>query len=150
MTQTISFRDFAKIKKMAQIVAPLVDKKKRVLQKIEALNKEIEELNIEIAGMETGIKSKYNYSTEDLVVRTVTPQVREDGTPILDEKTGKQKTKTTWEPADIVKYDEEARHYVIKAPELKELPEEISVEIPDDSTTAVPFKSEDSDNPLDI
>lgn len=116
-TKVISVRDFASIKKMAQIVNPLVSKKRTIMKKIAALTAEIEGpegLNIQIAGMEAGIKAKFlGLGTEQLVRKVVSPAVREDGTPILDAKTGKQLTKTTYEPTDVLKYDKEHNNYIL-------------------------------------
>ena len=116
-TKVISVRDFASIKKMAQIVNPLVSKKRTIMKKIAALTAEVEGpegLNIQIAGMEAGIKAKFlGLGTEQLVRKVVSPAVREDGTPILDAKTGKQLTKTTYEPTDVLKYDKEHNNYIL-------------------------------------
>ena len=116
-TKVISTRDFSAIKKMAQIVNPLVSKKNTILKKVAALMEEIEGpdgLDVQIAGMEAGIKAKFlGLGTEQLVKKVVTPAVREDGTPVLDAKTGKQLTKTTWEPLECLVYDKENNNYVL-------------------------------------
>ena len=116
-TKVISTHDFSSIKKMAQIVNPLVSKKAAKLKKIAALKEEIEGpegLNVQIAGMEAGIKARFlGLGTEQLVRKVVTPAVREDGTPVLDAKTGKQLTKTTWEPLDCLVYNAEKNNYTL-------------------------------------
>lgn len=116
-TKVISIHDFSSIKKMAQIVNPLVSKKAAKLKKIAALKEEIEGpegLNVQIAGMEAGIKARFlGLGTEQLVRKVVTPAVREDGTPVLDAKTGKQLTKTTWEPLDCLVYNAEKNNYTL-------------------------------------
>ena len=116
-TKVISTRDFSAIKKMAQIVNPLVSKKNTILKKIAALTEEIEGpegLDVQIAGMEAGIKAKFlGLGTEQLVKKVVTPAVREDGTPVLDAKTGKQLTKTTWEPLECLVYNEADNNYIL-------------------------------------
>ena len=116
-TKVISTHDFSSIKKMAQIVNPLVSKKAAKLKKIAALKEEIEGpegLNVQIAGMEAGIKARFlGLGTEQLVRKVVTPAVREDGTPVLDAKTGKQLTKTTWEPLDCLVYNTEKNNYTL-------------------------------------
>ena len=133
-TKVISVRDFASIKKMAQIVNPLVSKKKTIMKKIAALTAEIEGpegLDIQIAGMEAGIKAKFlGLGTEQLVRKVVSPAVREDGTPILDAKTGKQLTKTTYEPTDVLKYDKEHNNYILTV-----IDEEGQSIVEDDDTT---------------
>lgn len=128
-TKVISTRDFSAIKKMAQIVNPLVSKKNTILKKIAALTEEIEGpdgLDVQIAGMEAGIKAKFlGLGTEQLVKKVVTPAVREDGTPVLDAKTGKQLTKTTWEPLECLVYNEADNNYILT---VKEEEDNISIE----------------------
>ena len=120
-TKVISTRDFSAIKKMAQIVNPLVSKKNTILKKVAALMEEIEDpdgLDVQIAGMEAGIKAKFlGLGTEQLVKKVVTPAVREDGTPVLDAKTGKQLTKTTWEPLSCLVYNEANNNYTLTVEE---------------------------------
>lgn len=120
-TKVISTRDFSALKKMAQIVNPLVSKKNSILKKIAALTEEIEGpegLDAQIAGMEAGIKAKFlGLGTEQLVKKVITPAVREDGTPVLDAKTGKQLTKTTWEPLECLKYNEDNNNYILTVEE---------------------------------
>lgn len=116
-TKVISVRDWASIKKMAQIVNPLVSKKNNILKKIDTLMNEIEGpggLNEQIAGMEAGIKARFlGLGTEQLVKKVVIPYVREDGTPVLDAKTGKQLTRTTYEPLECLVYNKENNNYVL-------------------------------------
>lgn len=116
-TKVISVRDWASIKKMAQIVNPLVSKKNNILKKIDTLMNEIEGpggLNEQIAGMEAGIKARFlGLGTEQLVKKVITPYVREDGTPVLDAKTGKQLTRTTYEPLECLVYNKENNNYVL-------------------------------------
>ena len=123
-TKVISTHDFSSIKKMAQIVNPLVSKKNNILKKIAALKEEIEGpegLNVQIAGMEAGIKARFlGLGTEQLVRNVLTPAVREDGTPVLDAKTGKQLTKTTWEPLDCFVYNAEKNNYTLTIEEEDE------------------------------
>ena len=120
-TKVISTRDFSAIKKMAQIVNPLVSKKNTILKKVAALMEEIEGpdgLDVQIAGMEAGIKAKFlGLGTEQLVKKVITPAVREDGTPVLDAKTGKQLTKTTWEPLSCLVYNEANNNYTLTVEE---------------------------------
>lgn len=116
-TKVISVRDWASIKKMAQIVNPLVSKKNNILKKIDTLMNEIEGpggLNEQIAGMEAGVKARFlGLGTEQLVKKVTTPYVREDGTPVLDAKTGKQLTRTTYEPLECLVYNKENNNYVL-------------------------------------
>lgn len=124
MKVTVSIRDVAALKKMAQIVNPLVSKKANILKKIDSLKEEIEGpagLNVQIAGMEVGIKAKFGgYGTEDLIKKVVSPAVHEDGTPVLDAKTGKQLTKTAWVPTELLEFDEENKCYTLTLPDATE------------------------------
>ena len=154
-TKVISTRDFSAIKKMAQIVNPLVSKKNTILKKVAALMEEIEGpdgLDVQIAGMEAGIKAKFlGLGTEQLVKKVVTPAVREDGTPVLDAKTGKQLTKTTWEPLSCLVYNEANNNYTLTVEEGGDgvtAETEVPAEIANDAKVApeVEQSAEESDN----
>ena len=155
-TKVISHRDFSAIKKMAQIVNPLVSKKNSILKKVAALMEEIEGpegLDIQIAGMEAGIKAKFlGLGTEQLVRKIVTPAVREDGTPVLDAKTGKQLTKTTWEPLECLVYNEENNNYTLTvAEEGDDITAEPEVTNCEESTSEVVQPVEEiDDNPFNF
>ena len=159
-TKVISTRDFSAIKKMAQIVNPLVSKKNTILKKVAALMEEIEGpdgLNVQIAGMEAGIKAKFlGLGTEQLVKKVVTPAVREDGTPVLDAKTGKQLTKTTWEPLSCLAYNEADNNYTLTVEEDEDTAEEdkdieAAHEILGDAAPEVEHLAEESDdNPFNF
>ena len=155
-TKVISTRDFSAIKKMAQIVNPLVSKKNTILKKIAALMEEIEGpdgLDVQIAGMEAGIKAKFlGLGTEQLVKKVVTPAVREDGTPVLDAKTGKQLTKTTWEPLECLVYNEENNNYTLTvAEEGDDITAELEVTSCEESTLEVEKSTEEiDDNPFNF
>lgn len=159
-TKVISTRDFSAIKKMAQIVNPLVSKKNSILKKVAALMEEIEGpdgLDVQIAGMEAGIKAKFlGLGTEQLVKKVVTPAIREDGTPILDAKTGKQLTKTTWEPLSCLVYNEADNNYTLIVEEDEDTAEEdkdieAAYEILGDVAPKVEHPAEESDdNPFNF
>ena len=159
-TKVISTRDFSAIKKMAQIVNPLVSKKNSILKKVAALMEEIEGpdgLDVQIAGMEAGIKAKFlGLGTEQLVKKVVTPAIREDGTPILDAKTGKQLTKTTWEPLSCLVYNEADNNYTLTVEEDEDTAEEdkdieAAHEILGDAAPEVEHLAEESDdNPFNF
>ena len=159
-TKVISTRDFSAIKKMAQIVNPLVSKKNTILKKVAALMEEIEGpdgLDVQIAGMEAGIKAKFlGLGTEQLVKKVVTPAVREDGTPVLDAKTGKQLTKTTWEPLSCLVYNEANNNYTLTVEEDGDgvtTETEVPAEIANDAEAAPEVKQsteESDDNPFNF
>ena len=159
-TKVISTRDFSAIKKMAQIVNPLVSKKNTILKKVAALMEEIEGpdgLDVQIAGMEAGIKAKFlGLGTEQLVKKVVTPAVREDGTPVLDAKTGKQLTKTTWEPLSCLVYNEANNNYTLTVEEDGDgvtAETEVPAEIANDAKVAPEVEQsaeESDDNPFNF
>ena len=159
-TKVISTRDFSAIKKMAQIVNPLVSKKNTILKKVAALMEEIEGpdgLDVQIAGMEAGIKAKFlGLGTEQLVKKVVTPAVREDGTPVLDAKTGKQLTKTTWEPLSCLVYNESNNNYTLTVEEDGDgvtAETEVPVETANDAEVAPEVEhpvEESDDNPFNF
>ena len=159
-TKVISTRDFSAIKKMAQIVNPLVSKKNTILRKVAALMEEIEGpdgLDVQIAGMEAGIKAKFlGLGTEQLVKKVVTPAVREDGTPVLDAKTGKQLPKTTWEPLSCLVYNEANNNYTLTIEEdgdgvtaETEVPAEIANDVEVAPEVEHPVEESD-DNPFNF
>ena len=159
-TKVISTRDFSAIKKMAQIVNPLVSKKNTILKKVAALMEEIEGpdgLDVQIAGMEAGIKAKFlGLGTEQLVKKVVTPAVREDGTPVLDAKTGKQLTKTTWEPLSCLVYNEANNNYTLTVGEDGDgvtAETEVSAELSNNAEVAPEVEhpvEESDDNPFNF
>ena len=131
MEKIISTRDFADIKRMAQIVNPKVSRKNTLLKQKAKIDAEIAELNEAISLLEGGIKCKFlGLGPEQLVKKVVSPAVREDGTPYIDAKTGKQLTKTTWEPLPCLVYNEEKNNYTLTVEESN------NVEIPAETPSA--------------
>ena len=131
MEKIISTRDFADIKRMAQIVNPKVSRKTTLLKQKDKIDTEIAELNKAIFLLESGIKCKFlGLGTEQLVKKVVSPAVREDGTPYIDAKTGKQLTKTTWEPLPCLVYNEEKNNYTLTVEESN------NVEVPAETSSA--------------
>ena len=156
-TKVISTRDFSAIKKMAQIVNPLVSKKNTILKKVAALMNEIEGpdgLDVQIAGMEAGIKAKFlGLGTEQLVKKVVTPAVREDGTPVLDAKTGKQLTKTTYEPLACLVYNKADNNYTLTVAEEEDNDSENFVESAHEAEASPKVEQsteESNDNPFNF
>lgn len=128
--KTISVRQMATIKRVAQNVNPLVIKKNKIAAKIEELKAEYEDLNNEIAGHEMGIKALTGgYISEDLVIKKVedSGKVDKDGKPIKV---------TKYEPReDILSFDEENNVYIINEPVA---PQETECEN-DENTNVEPF-----------
>lgn len=70
--KTITIRQFASVKRVAQNVNPLVTKKQKLMEKIKDLTSEISLLSQEIEGHEMGIKAiTGGYTSEDLVIKKV-------------------------------------------------------------------------------
>lgn len=85
MNKTLTVRQMATIKRVAQNVNPLVIKKNKIAAKIEELKAEYDSLNEEIEGHEMGIKALTGgLISEYLVVKKVedTGKVDKNGAPI--------------------------------------------------------------------
>lgn len=108
MNKTLTVRQFAGVKRIAQNVNPLVVKKNKIAAKIDELNTEYNALTEEIEGHEMGVKALTGgLTSEDLVVKKVedTGKVDKDGKPVKV---------TKYEPkAGVVMFNEEANVYDI-------------------------------------
>lgn len=108
MNKTLTVRQFAGVKRIAQNVNPLVVKKNKIAAKIDELNAEYNTLTEEIEGHEMGVKALTGgLTSEDLVVKKVedTGKVDKDGKPVKV---------TKYEPkAGVVMFNEEANVYDI-------------------------------------
>ena len=106
--KTLTVRQFAGVKRIAQNVNPLVVKKSKIAAKIDELNAEYNALTEEIEGHEMGVKALTGgLTSEDLVVKKVenTGKVDKDGKPV---KVTKYEPKT-----GVVVFNEEANVYEI-------------------------------------
>ena len=112
MNKTLTVRQFASVKRIAQNVNPLVVKKNKIAAKIDELNAEYNALTEEIEGHEMGVKALTGgLTSEDLVVKKVedTGKVDKDGKPVKV---------TKYEPkAGIMVFNEEANVYEIHVEE---------------------------------
>lgn len=142
VVKTLTVRQFATIKRVAQNVNPLVVKKNKIAAKINELNAEYNALTEEIEGHEMGIKSLTGgFISEDLVIKKVedTGKVDKNGCPV--------KT-TKYEPKEgIVVFNEETNMYEIhtEEPEVEDaIPEAV-----DDSEKVSEVEVKDNEqNPL--
>lgn len=129
MNKTLTVRQFATVKRVAQNVNPLVVKKNKIAAKINELNAEYNALTEEIEGHEMGIKALTGgYISEDLVVKRVedTGKVDKEGKPIKV---------TKYEPKEgVVVFNEEANVYEIHTEEPEV--EEVAFEEVDDTEKA--------------
>lgn len=111
MSKTLTTRQFATIKRVAQNVNPLVIKKGKIIDKIAKLEEEFKALCEEIEGHEMGIKAiTGGYTSENLVIKKVedTGKTDKDGNPVKV---------TKYEPnPDKVYYNEELNVYNIIEP----------------------------------
>lgn len=135
--KTISIRQFASVKRIAQNVSPLVVKKNKIAAKIDELNAEYNALIGEIEGHEMGVKSLTGgLTSEDLVVKKVedTGKVDKDGKPIKV---------TKYEPKEgVVVFNEEANVYEIHTDEAP-APEAVAPVNVDDAETAPEVETND-------
>ena len=110
--KTLTVRQFAGVKRIAQNVNPLVVKKNKIAAKIDELNAEYNALTEEIEGHEMGVKALTGgLTSEDLVVKKVedTGKVDKEGRPIKV---------TKYEPkSGVVIFNEEANVYEIHTEE---------------------------------
>ena len=128
--KTLTTRQFATVKRVAQNVNPLVVKKNKLMDKINAIREEIEALNDEILGHEMGIKALTGgLISEDLITKKVedTGKVDKDGRPIKI---------TKYEPKEgAIAFNEETKVYEILVGEAS-ISEEVTLESVDDTEIA--------------
>lgn len=113
--KTVTIRQFAAVKRVAQNVNPLVTKKAKIEAKIIELLNDKDQLEQEIEGHEIGIKALTGgYTSEQLVVKKVetTDKVDKNGNPV-------KIVKYEFNP-DKVFFDKENNVYVIKEESVKE------------------------------
>lgn len=110
--KTLTVRQVAAIKRVAQNVNPLVVKKHKIAAKINELNAEYNALNEEIEGHEMGIKALTGgLMSEDLIVKKVedTGKLDKDGKPIKA---------TKYEPSSMLVFNPELNVYEIKETDI--------------------------------
>ena len=116
--KTLTVRQMATVKRVAQNVNPLVVKKNKIAAKIDELNAEYNALVEEIEGHEMGIKALTGgLTSEDLVVKKVedTGKVDKNGCPVKV---------TKYEPKEgVVVFNEETNVYEIhtEEPEIEDV-----------------------------
>lgn len=112
MEKRISVREWATVKRIAQSVQPMVQKKDTIQKKIKELATEYQSLNDQIEGFEHGIKALCGgLGTEALIHREVVT------VPGKYDKDGRPLKKTSYEPNPCVKFDKDNAQYVITLPE---------------------------------
>lgn len=127
--KTLTLRQFASVKRIAQNVNPLVVKKNKVAAKISELNAEYNALIEEIEGHEMGVKALTGgLTSEDLVVKKVEDTGKVD-------KANKPIKVTKYEPKeDVVVFNKESNVYEIHIEEP--IVEEVAPDTVDDTEKA--------------
>lgn len=127
--KTLTVRQFAAVKRVAQNVNPLVVKKNKIAAKISELNEEYNAINEEIEGHEMGVKALTGgLTSEDLITKRVedTGKVDKDGKPIKV---------TKYEPKEgAITFNVEANVYEIHTEEPEV--EDVAPETVDDTEKA--------------
>lgn len=114
MEKRISYDQFQSVKRVAQACNPLMVKRDKLKEKIEALTKEYCDYDTQIASLEAGIKSVIGFRVEELVKKVIEPGIDVNGQP---------KKTTKYLPTDIVSYDAAKKQYVISLPEETYVPD---------------------------
>lgn len=102
----------AQIKRTAMNVWPMVSKRNKLEEKITEMQQEVAALQMSIDANEQAIKNLTGYSTEDLVVRTVTDTGKTDkkGQPIKITKYELKYPETVVPPVEI---EHEGQHHLM-------------------------------------
>ena len=119
----LSTRQWATIKRTAQNVLPLIEKRK----KLEKYVAELEAINAQIEGMEYGTKILTGgYTSEEIVKRVVSDYVDPTTGAVKTDKDGRALKITKYVPnTDVVEFDAQANVYYI-APKPVETTEEVN------------------------
>lgn len=127
--KTISIRQFAAVKRVAQNVNFAVTKRNRLAEQISKLNEEYNALTEEIEGHEAGILKLTGHTSEELVTKVVetTDKVDKEGRPIKV---------TKYEPkAGFVVFNETTKVYEIHDG-LEEMADAVPADSVDDTEKA--------------
>lgn len=109
----ISVRQLASIKRTFQNVQPMLSKRRKLEEKIEEIQKEIEDLNLQIDSWENAVKNMTGgFSSADLVSRIVTPIVDEYGNQKVNNQ-GNPQVKVTYEASPLLVYSKENNGYTL-------------------------------------
>lgn len=102
----------AQIKRTAMNVWPMVSKRNKLEEKITEMQQEVAALQMSIDANEQAIKNLTGYSTEDLVVRTVTDTGKTDkkGQPIKITKYELKYPETVVPPVEV---EHEGQHHLM-------------------------------------
>lgn len=104
MEKRISYDVFQSVKRVAQACNPLIVKRDKALEKIEAIKADCESYDAQVAALEAGVKQITGFRVEELVKKVVNTET---------DAAGNVKKTTKYVPTDIVTYDKDRRQYVI-------------------------------------
>ena len=119
----MSTRQWATIKRTAQNVFPLIEKRNKLQKYVE----ELETINAQIEGMEYGTKALTGgYTSEEIVKRVVSDYVDPTTGAVKTDKDGRALKITKYVPnTDIVEFDAQANVYYV-TPKPVETTEEVN------------------------
>ena len=119
----LSTRQWATIKRTAQNVFPLIEKRNKLQKYVE----ELETINAQIEGMEYGTKALTGgYTSEEIVKRVVSDYVDPTTGAVKTDKEGRALKITKYVPnTDIVEFDAQGNVYYI-TPKPVETTEEVN------------------------
>jgi len=107
MEKILSTRDWAAVKRIAQVVQPDVERKKRIVSKIQKLTEEYRTIQEIIDSQNAGLMAKYGLAASQLCHREVNEVAGKF------DKEGRPVKVTTWEPNPNVHYDAGRNVYVV-------------------------------------
>ena len=118
----LSTRQWATIKRTAQNVFPLIEKRNKLQKYVE----ELETINAQIEGMEYGTKALTGgYTSEEIVKKVVSDYVDPTTGAVKTDKDGRALKITKYVPnTDIVEFDAQANVYYV-TPKPVETTEEV-------------------------
>lgn len=119
----LSTRQWATIKRTAQNVFPLIEKRNKLQKYVE----ELETINAQIEGMEYGTKALTGgYTSEEIVKRVVSDYIDPTTGAVKTDKDGRALKITKYVPnTDIVEFDAQANVYYV-TPKPVETTEEVN------------------------
>ena len=108
MEKRISYSQFQSVKSVAKACDPIMIKRDRLKEKINALQIEYDSLNGQISALEAGILQIIGFHVSDLVKKVAESS---------QDKNGKEYKVTKYVPTDIVSYDNKHKQYIITVPD---------------------------------
>lgn len=110
MEKRISYSQFQSVKSVAKACDPLIVKRDKLKEKIDALQLEYDSLNGQVSALEAGILQIIGFHVSDLVKKVMETS---------QDKSGKEYKTTKYVPTDIVSYDQNHKQYVISIPDTE-------------------------------